>query len=126
MPVRSALIGAIVGVLGVVGCLTFRSGLNDVVHDPQRSGVVWDAGVAGVGVLPPDTVAAVANDKAVAAAYDALWARAIKINGTPTPTFGTKSVKGDIDPVVLVGAAPAPRPRSLSSDDDDPAGSAHR
>ena len=94
MPVRSALIGAIVGVLGVVGCLTFRSGLTDVVHDPQRSGIVWDAGVAGVGVLPPETVATVSNDKAVAAAYDALWARAIKINGTPTPTFGTKSGEG--------------------------------
>ena len=106
MPVRSALIGAIVGVLGVVGCLTFRSGLTDVVHDPQRSGIVWDAGVAGVGVLPPETVATVSNDPAVAAAYDALWARAIKINGTPTPTFGTKSVTGDIHPVVLAGRAP--------------------
>ena len=106
VPVRSALIGAIVGVLGVVGCLTFRSGLTDVVHDPQRSGIVWDAGVAGVGVLPPETVATVSNDKAVAAAYDALWARAIKINGTPTPTFGTKSVTGDIHPVVLAGRAP--------------------
>ena len=106
VPVRSALIGAIVGVLGVVGCLTFRSGLSDVVHDPQRSGIVWDAGVAGVGVLPPETVATVSNDKAVAAAYDALWARAIKINGTPTPTFGTKPVKGDIHPVVLAGRAP--------------------
>ncbi len=28
-PVRSALIGAIVGVLGVVGCFTFRAGLTD-------------------------------------------------------------------------------------------------
>ncbi len=106
VPVRSALIGAIVGVLGVVGCLTFRSGLSDVVHDPQRSGIVWDAGVAGVGVLPPETVRAVSNDKAVAASYDALWARAIKINGTPTPTFGTKPMKGDIQLVVLAGHAP--------------------
>jgi hypothetical protein len=106
VPVRSALIGAIVGVLGVVGCLTFRSGLSDVVHDPQRSGIVWDAGVAGVGVLPPETVAAVSDDKAVAASYDALWARAIKINGAPTPTFGTKPVKGEIELVVLAGHAP--------------------
>jgi len=67
---------------------------------------VWDAGVAGVGTLPPETVATVSNDRAVAAAYDALWARAIEVDGTPTPTFGTKPVKGAIDFVVLSGRAP--------------------
>ena len=50
VPVRSAMVGAIVGVLGVVGCLTFRAGLSDTVADPGRSGVVWDQHVAGVGV----------------------------------------------------------------------------
>ena len=42
VPVRSALIGAVVGVLGVVGCFTFRDGLTDAAASPQRSGVVWD------------------------------------------------------------------------------------
>ena len=42
VPVRSALVGAIAGVIGVVGCLTFRAGIQDAVHEPQRSGVVWD------------------------------------------------------------------------------------
>jgi hypothetical protein len=106
VPVRSAMIGAIVGVLGVVGCLTFRTGLTDVIHDPERSGIVWDAGVATAGVLPASTIRTVANDRAVATAYDALWARAIKIDGTPTPTFGTRAVKGTMEFVVLDGRAP--------------------
>ena len=42
VPVRSALVGSIVGVIGVVGCLTFRQGITDTVHDPARSGVVWN------------------------------------------------------------------------------------
>jgi predicted lysophospholipase L1 biosynthesis ABC-type transport system permease subunit len=51
-------------------------------------------------------VRAIADDDAVAVAYDALWARAIAINGTPTPTFGTRAVKGDMKFVVLEGRAP--------------------
>ena len=41
VPVRSALIGAIAGVMGVVGCLTFRAGLQDAVSEPRavRRGV---------------------------------------------------------------------------------------
>ena len=31
VPVRSALVGAIAGVIGVVGCLTFRAGIQDAV-----------------------------------------------------------------------------------------------
>ncbi len=56
VPVRSALVGAVAGVLGVVGCLTFRAGLEDAVNQPRRSGVVWDFGLAaGGGVVPHST-----------------------------------------------------------------------
>jgi hypothetical protein len=53
VPVRSAMLGAIVGVLGVVACFTFRSGLQDATSKPERAGVVWDAIVAsGEGPVP--------------------------------------------------------------------------
>ena len=53
VPVRSALVGAIAGVIGVVGCLTFRAGIDDAVHEPGRSGVVWNHVVAaGESVIP--------------------------------------------------------------------------
>lgn len=106
VPVRSAMVGAIVGVIGVVGCLTFRAGLSDTVADPARSGVVWDQFFAASGVVSPADRAKVVDDTAVAAALDALWDRAVPINGTSTPTFGTRSLKGDIDLVLLNGHAP--------------------
>ncbi len=43
--VRPALIGAVVGVLGVVGALTIDHGLRDTLAHPERAGVTWDATV---------------------------------------------------------------------------------
>ncbi|HET9729503.1 MAG TPA: ABC transporter permease, partial [Acidimicrobiia bacterium] len=106
VPIRSAIVGAVVGVMGVVGGLTFRAGLADVAHEPQRSGVVWDLDVVGVGSLPSTALRSVARDPTVAAAVHATWARAVEINGTATPTFGTAAVKGDVPFVVLAGHAP--------------------
>ena len=76
VPVRSALVGAVVGVLGVVACLTFRAGLSDTVADPGRSGVVWDFAVAAEGAVAKHDVAAIAHDDAINAALDAQWSRA--------------------------------------------------
>jgi hypothetical protein len=106
VPVRSALIGAIVGVLGVVGCLTFRAGLADTAHDPARSGVVWDAFVAADGGVARSDQAKLVHDHAVAAVLDATWARTIRIDGHSTPTFGTQLLKGRLQPLVLEGHAP--------------------
>ena len=108
VPVRSALIGAIVGVLGVVGCFTFRAGLTDAAASPQRSGVVWNFLVgSGEGPIAADDAredrATIATSTAV---LHAVWYRAVRINGVPTPTFGTTTLKGDIAPVVLSGRAP--------------------
>jgi hypothetical protein len=110
VPVRSALVGAMVGVLGVVGCLTFRSGLDAAVASPARSGVVWDYVLAsGEGRVAPKDLATVVRDTDVAAAVEASWARAVPVNGVATPTFGTKALKSTVDLVVLSGRAPAAR-----------------
>ena len=45
------------------------------------------------------------------AALRAQWARAISIDGVPTPTFGTSVVKGSMSLVVLQGHAPRSRRR---------------
>jgi hypothetical protein len=107
VPVRSALVGAIVGVLGVVACFTFRAGITDAVDSPQRSGVVWDYGVVNyAGLVPPRDIEKVVSKEYVGAATDAVWARAVDINGVSTPTFGTEQRKGDLDLVVVEGRAP--------------------
>jgi hypothetical protein len=110
VPVRSALIGAIVGVLGVVGCLTFRSGLDAAVASPKRSGVVWDYVLAsGEGRVAPNDLTTIVHDPDVASALEATWARAVPVNGVATPTFGTRSLKATMNLVVLSGRAPSGR-----------------
>ena len=49
VPVRSALVGAIAGVLGIVACFTFRAGIDDALAQPERSGIVWDADIVSLG-----------------------------------------------------------------------------
>jgi hypothetical protein len=107
VPVRSALIGAIVGVLGVVACFTFRDGINDAAATPQRSGVVWSYQVAAGGsTIAPRARAQLVHDPAVATATRALWARALPIDGVGTPTFGIADLRGRMPFVVLSGRAP--------------------
>jgi ABC-type lipoprotein release transport system permease subunit len=107
VPVRSALIGAIVGVLGVVGCFTFRAGLADAAADPERAGVVWDLTIgSGTGPVTARQLATITNDRDVASVVHAVWYRAVPIQGVATPTFAIETLKGGIKPVVLTGHAP--------------------
>ena len=107
VPVRSALIGAVAGVLGVVACLTFRAGLDDALTQPRRSGVVWDfALMSGGGAIPNSTLSAVARDPDVDAALHATWHRAVSVDGHPIPMFATRAVSGDIPLVLLRGHRP--------------------
>jgi ABC-type lipoprotein release transport system permease subunit len=110
VPVRSALIGAVVGVVGVVGCFTFRAGLTDAAASPQRSGIVWDFEIAsGEGAVAAKDLATIAHDHEVRGALHAAWFRAVRVNGVATPTWGTETLKGDTTPVVLTGRAPEAR-----------------
>jgi len=105
VPVRAALIGAVAGVLTVVACLTFRNGLADTVHDPARSGIVWDHEFAKSGLFTDAEIAMVTGDPAVDGSLRASWARAIPIDGTSTPVFGIDA-GGDFAPKLLYGSAP--------------------
>ncbi len=107
VPVRSALIGAIVGVLGVTACFTFRSGIADAAANPTRSGIVWDYSVAaGPAPIARGDRATITDDRDVQASARALWARAVPINGVPASAFGIESLRGKVDLVVLTGHEP--------------------
>ncbi len=107
VPVRSALVGAIVGVLGVVACFTFRAGIDDASTNPRRSGVVWDYELAqGPGTITPSQRAAVAANDDADGVLRATWDRAVDIDGVPVPTWGTEPLRGTIPFVVLSGRAP--------------------
>jgi hypothetical protein len=107
VPVRSAMVGAVAGVLGVVGCFTFRAGIEDAVTQPRRSGVVWDFGLAaGGGLLPGKTIAAVEQERSIGDAVRATWHRAVPVDGHPVPMFATRAVSGNLRFVVLRGRRP--------------------
>jgi hypothetical protein len=48
----------------------------------------------------------IARDPAVDSVFDARWQRAVTINGASVPTFGTASIKGALDLVLVDGRAP--------------------
>jgi len=107
VPVRSAYLGAVFGVLGVTAILVFASSLDHLVATPRLYGSTWDfqtedtrfqstcgnndfglARVAGVGA-----VAAVCHND-------------IQIDGRPVTGSGFTPVRGSIEPEVVAGRAP--------------------
>jgi hypothetical protein len=76
VPVRPALIGAVVGVLGVLAAFTFSAGVSDAVTNPERFGQTYQLdnwlGFNGQDMTPAERqLAAVANDRDVTAVNDA-------------------------------------------------------
>jgi hypothetical protein len=116
-PGAVGLVGAIVGVIGVVGCPTFRNGLSDAVTEPMRSGVVWDY---AIGTIEGSARTCSTRSRATTrrGAREASG-RAVDVDGTSTPTFGTRTRSpGSIrDP-----RRSRARERSRAADDDARAG----
>jgi FtsX-like permease family len=112
VPVRPALAGAIVGVLGVLAAFTFTAGVTDAAAHPERFGQTTQLllYVGFNGQTPPrvpEALAAVARDPDVAGLNDALIAVAYSGNVSLT-TYSIAPVGGKQIPVVLTaGRMPA-------------------
>ena len=107
VPVRSAFVGAIVGVLGVVGCLTVGRGLRSTVDDPARAGVTWDVAAGIDGLPPPDLLDAITTEeRRHRRGQRCLGTRWSRSTAVPSRRSGPRRLKGDIDFVVLEGRPP--------------------
>jgi hypothetical protein len=112
VPVRPALAGAIVGVLGVLAAFTFTAGVTDAAHHPERFGqtIALETGIGFNGQSPPrvpQALAAVARDPDVTGLNDARIAVAYSGNISLT-TYSIAPVAGKQIPVVLTaGRLPA-------------------
>jgi len=110
--VRPAIVGAVVGILGVVATMTIDRGLNDALTHPARAGVTWDASVAP---LPADLTEAGVSDERIGSigraplvAGTAVVSRLVsEVNGTGVPVFSVRSGKGTISLTSASGRAPA-------------------
>jgi hypothetical protein len=114
VPVRPALLGAVAGILGIVGTFTISHGLNDALSHPQRAGVTWDESVnpgladytKRVDTMSPQFVQALRGQRD-ASDIAVLGREIVDVNGAGVPMFDSKPVRGDVELVTINGRAPA-------------------
>ena len=120
--VRPALLGAVVGVLGVVGTMTIDHGINDSLAHPERAGVVWDAQISPfpqsyalpVGFdkgLEQKVLAALPSGSKVAEVDRAV----LPVNGVGAPAFAVRTVGEDATPPISLALTSG---RSPARDDE--------
>lgn len=110
LPVFPALLGAVVGVLGVVGALTFADGVTDAVDHPERFGQVADlqvfAGFGNESFLPVDeALEALAADPDVLAVNDSRQG-VLESGRVDLATYSMAPVDEPLPIVVLEGRLP--------------------
>jgi hypothetical protein len=108
VPVRPALLGAVVGVLGVLAAFTFSAGVSDAAANPARFGQTWQLdtylGEGGQDFSPvtSQVLRAVAADPEVTGVDDALVGAA-QSGQVSVESFTYTGVSGKAIPVVLTG-----------------------
>jgi hypothetical protein len=105
VPVRSAIFGAVFGVLGVVAVLVFASSLDHLVATPALYGWRWDfaAVVDDPSLFAPTKGLAHEPGLAAAARVETLN---VQLDGRPVIAWGYTSLRGTIDPEILAGHPP--------------------
>lgn len=110
VPVYPALVGSIVGVLGVVAALTFAAGVGDASDHPERFGQVAElqtfAGFNGNDVIPPvdDVLSVLAADPDVVAVNNTRQG-VVESGPIPIPAFVLDPI-GDMPVVLTEGRLP--------------------
>jgi hypothetical protein len=112
-PVRPALLGAVAGVLGVVGAFTFSAGVWDAGRRPERFGQTWGlevfTGFNGQVLVPEHRrlLAAAARDPDVSGVDDArIGVAEAAGQGTSLALYTDDAVGAPIPIVLLAGRRP--------------------
>jgi FtsX-like permease family len=113
VPVRPALLGAVVGTLGILGAFTFSSGVSDAAANPERFGQTWQletfVGMGDHDFGPATQVfATMATDPDVTGMNDARIAVAhAGPDDTAVTLFTMSPVDSPIRTVLTAGRMPA-------------------
>lgn len=107
VPVRSAMVGATLGVTGLVAVTVFGASLAGLVDTPARYGAPWDAVVVGFGgdVVEEHGEALVADSKV--RDLGTVTSSLGQIGDEDVNTYAFESLKGSADPTLLEGRMPA-------------------
>jgi ABC-type antimicrobial peptide transport system permease subunit len=102
VPVRSAIFGAVFGIVGVVAALMFTSSLHHVVTTPEQYGWTWD-----FAAVPDDSsaAAALAATQGLVAAAEVVTAN-VQLDGRPVTAWAFRSVRGTIGSEIVAGRPP--------------------
>ena len=108
VPVRSALLGAIVAVAAVVSAITFGANLERLVSTPYLYGVTWDSGLDAQfsDVTRAQAMAAASHIPGVTGAAGGTYGDDVTINGQGVPAVGIDSLKGFLFPTMVMGRRP--------------------
>ena len=110
--VRPVLVGAVVGVLGVVATMTMNRGLDDALANPARAGVAWDATViplpsdrteTGINPARLDSIGALPQVAGVAVVSRLVS----EINGAGVPAYSVQPGVGEVALTSTAGGAPS-------------------
>jgi hypothetical protein len=102
VPVRPALVGACMGILGLVGVAVVGTSLDRLVGTSARWGTPWDL------VVIPDQLdrERVLDDRDIGAAAVGRFDEQVELDGHQMVAMTLDPVKGDLTPTVIDGRAP--------------------
>jgi ABC-type lipoprotein release transport system permease subunit len=112
VPIRSAYLGAVFGILGVTAVLVFVANLDHLATTPRLYGSTWDFQTADTHFSSSDPGRCNAHDFGLArepgvAAVAAVCDNEIARDGHPVIGWGFTPVRGTIEPEVVTGRAPS-------------------
>jgi hypothetical protein len=88
VPVRSAVLGAVMAVMVVVGTVTFGASLGSLVSHPSLYGWNWDYMLSAGGDLPQQKVTALLDHDRYVAAWSGVYSATLLIDGQEIPVLG--------------------------------------
>jgi ABC-type lipoprotein release transport system permease subunit len=105
VPLRSAFVGVVFGVVGVVAVIVFASGLHHVATTPRLYGWTWSTAAETQQGSCDRNDAGLSRQPGVSAVA-AICYIDIDIDGRPVVGWGLTPIAGSIGPEIVRGAAP--------------------
>jgi putative ABC transport system permease protein len=108
VPVRSALVGAILAVAAGVTSVIFGANLDHLVKTPELYGWRWDAIFdTGFGLVPKADIARIGEDPSVAVLSGGHYGNGnATVNGRSVPAVGIELIQGEGFPRLIEGRPP--------------------